>query len=168
LLTDTVTVRKYLAHLIDNELYHDAIRFLALALPKREAIWWGCSSVRETLGDRLAKEAMIGLEAAEKWVKEPTEENRRAARIAAEQAGFDHPTGCVALAAFCTGNLAEPNAPVKQPEDFLTAQAVSGAVLLAAVWTGAALARRNYREFLNHGIDIANGARRWSATPNTK
>ena len=161
LLTDTLTARKYLTHLIDNELYHDAVRFLAYALPKREAVWWGCLCVRHALEQNATKEGAAALDAAEKWVKDPTEEHRRAARGAAEPAGFDHPAGCIALGAFCTGNLAEPNAPVKPAEDHLTGQGVAGAVLLAAVWNGAGLARRHYRDFLTHGIDLANGARRW-------
>ena len=32
--------RDYVALLMERELYPDAVRFLAHALPKREAVWW--------------------------------------------------------------------------------------------------------------------------------
>ena len=40
LLDDKQTPRQFLQLLGKQQLYSDAVRFLAHALPKREAIWW--------------------------------------------------------------------------------------------------------------------------------
>ena len=50
LLKDEHTPRQFLELLIGKELFLDAIRFLAYALPKREAVGWGCLCVRHSLG----------------------------------------------------------------------------------------------------------------------
>ena len=35
---------------MDAHEYTDAVRFLAHALPKREAVWWACLCVRKAAG----------------------------------------------------------------------------------------------------------------------
>ena len=42
--------REYVALLSDKKLFPDAVRFLAHALPKREAVWWGWISARRSAG----------------------------------------------------------------------------------------------------------------------
>src|SRR5438477_10479612 len=59
--------------------FTDAVRFLAHALPKREAVWWACLAARETMLEDAAPEVQDALKAAEAWVFKPVEENRRAA-----------------------------------------------------------------------------------------
>src|SRR5690348_16879504 len=68
-------------------LWADAIRFLAHALPKREAVWWACVAARAALADDAPARQVAVIEAAEAWVYQPTEENRRAAMEKAEAAG---------------------------------------------------------------------------------
>ncbi|WP_431308523.1 DUF6931 family protein, partial [Azospirillum oryzae] len=55
----------YLKALIDAELYADAIRLLGIALPRREAVWWGCLAARGALPAEPAPADGAALEAAE-------------------------------------------------------------------------------------------------------
>jgi hypothetical protein len=139
-------------------LWIDAVRFLAHALPKREAVWWGCRAARMTLGERPPDAARQAVEAAEAWVYRPNEENRRAAMAAATAAGNDGPAGWAARgASWSGGSLAPPEAPVVPPGDTLTAAAVAGAVCLAAVQQQPEHAPEKYRVFIAQGLDIAGG-----------
>ncbi|HYT94445.1 MAG TPA: hypothetical protein VEL76_37365 [Gemmataceae bacterium] len=162
LLRDGLTPPQYLDVLIEKQQYVDAVRFLAHALPKREAVWWACLSVRAGLGTTLPAPQATALQAAERWVADPSETNRRAAETTAEAAGVGTPGGCTAMAAFWSGgSLAPPKAPVVPPGETLTAHGVVGAVLLAAVATEPQKAPDKHRKCLAQGIEVGNGTNRW-------
>jgi hypothetical protein len=153
-----MSVREYLAVLFDRGHFTDAVKFLSHALPKREAIRWACLCAREVVGAETPAPEVRALEAAERWVRVPSEEYRRAAMTAMETAGLGSPGGCAAFGAFVSGgSLAPPDVPAVPPADHLTAHAVSGAVILAAVASTPERAPEKYRRFLGLGIGVTNG-----------
>ena len=162
LLRDGVTPAQFLDTLIEKQQFPDAVRFLAHALPKREAVWWACVCSRAVAGSSSPPPITAALQTAEKWVADPNEENRRAAMPAAEAAQFKTPAGCTAVAAFWSGgSLGPPNVPVIPPGEHLTAHGVASAVMLAAVQSEPEKAPEKYRKFLALGIDVAKGTLRW-------
>ncbi|HVS36023.1 MAG TPA: hypothetical protein VMS17_10625 [Gemmataceae bacterium] len=162
LLRDGMAPRAFLDVLIEKQQFPDAVRFLAHALPKREAVWWACLCARQAYGASPPAPMGPALTAAEKWVSDPSEPNRRAAHTAAEAAGMGAPAGCAAMAAFFSGgSLAPPNAPAVPPGEHLTAHAAAGAVMLAAVMTEPQKAPEKYRKFFALGIDVGNGVNKW-------
>jgi len=76
-LDPQITPTAFLDLLIANSLYADAMQFLARALPKREAVWWSSTCVRDLGNNEKLPELAEGLLSAEAWVYRPTEENRR-------------------------------------------------------------------------------------------
>jgi hypothetical protein len=139
------------------ELHIDAIRFLAHALPVREAVWWACLAARGGLEDTAVEERQA-VEAAEAWVYHPDEEHRRAAMTVAGAVANDSPARWAATAAaWSGGSLAPPEAPVVPPGPTLAAQAVAGAVLLAAVRSEPQRAPERHRSAIAQAIDIARG-----------
>jgi hypothetical protein len=147
----------FLRALCEQDLYPDAVRFLARALPKREAVWWACLSVRSSISEQENEKIQQALQAAEAWVYKPTEQNRRQAGSAAEVAGLDNAASWAAMAAFWTeGSMTPEGAVVVPPADELTAKAVAGAVMLAAV-KQPEKAEDKYQFFLDQGVDISNG-----------
>ena len=72
-----LTAPQFFDRLVDQECYPDAIRFLAHALPKRQAVWWGSLCLWHVY--RPAPPAAVAdiLQAAVRWVQEPMEERRR-------------------------------------------------------------------------------------------
>jgi len=162
LLADGPTPRAFLDRLIAGEHFADAEAFLAHALSKREAVWWACQCVRHVIGPEPPPKVAEALKVAEEWATVPGDENRRKAMPAAEAVGFDHPAGCVALAAFLSGgSLAPPTLEEVPPADHLTATAVAGAVQMAAVLSEPANAPEKHRRLLKLGIDVARGVNRW-------
>jgi hypothetical protein len=148
----------YLAAVIDAALWTDAIRFLAFALPKREAVWWACVAARTAFGPTPLDGEEACVAAAEEWVYRPSDEARRAVFPLAEKVGFKSPSGYAGLAAFWSdGSLAPPDQPPVPPDEKLCPTAVAAAVLLAAVVREPHKAQAKYRTLLASGLDIANG-----------
>lgn len=159
---DGVPPATFLERLMAEKHHHDAIRFLAYALPKREAIWWATRCARLVGGTALSPEQRAALETAERWCAAPSEELRRAAMPASEKAQLKSPAGCAALAVFFSGgSLAPPDVPVVAPADDLTARTVAGAVLMAAVVSEPEKAEQKYQRFLDLGIAVASGKDVW-------
>lgn len=159
---ENLTAAAFADQLAKKKLYVDAVRFLAHALPKREGVWWAIRSVRQAPATPSGA-AATALAAAEKWVKDPSEENRRAAQPAAEKAGFGTPAGSAAMAAFWSGgSLGPPNAAPVPPDEQMTAQGVAAAVLLAGLTGEPTKAHEVYARSLADGLQVASGAARWT------
>jgi hypothetical protein len=106
----------------------DAIAVCAYLLPRREAVWWGCTCVRMLLGDKLQDDA-VALATAEAWVQDPTDENRRIALDVGTKAAHDQPLTWLALAAgWSSGTF--PSTPFPVPA-FMTSRAVRIALLIS-------------------------------------
>jgi len=146
----------------------DAITFLAHALPKREAIWWACLTVRHAQGPALPPKELAALKAAVEWVLEPDETKRRAAQAAGEAADFSTPAGCAALAVYGSGgSLGPANLPEAPPAPTMTARAVSGSVTMASVQGDPRRMLDVQRELVQLGIAIAEGKITWPAVTKT-
>lgn len=159
LLRPEASPLEYLELLKKKKLLTAAIQFLAHALPKREAVFWACVCTRGagTPPDSAA------LRAAEKWVADPSEENRQAAQPAALVDGVHTAAGCSAMAAFVSGgSLGPPEAPPVPPAEYLTASTAAGAILFAALAKGGGERMSEHlSQFLENGLDVGRGSSRW-------
>jgi len=152
----------FVALLMEKSLYPDAVRFIAHALPKREAVWWGWVCARRESGENPPPKIKAALDATERWIAQPNEENRRSAMAAAQQAELGTAAGCSGLAAFFSGgSLAPPEAPPVPPGEFLTAKAVSGAVIFAAVAREPDKAQEKFKSFVAQGVEVTNRVKLW-------
>lgn len=157
LLAPGLTPRQFFDILVSVPLPDDAIRFLAAALPKREAVGWGVICVKTVLPKPPEPAATKALAVAETWVKDPSEANRQAAGAAADSAGYGTTMGCLAAGAcWSGGSLTPPHLQPVLPRDDLTGTAITGALLLASVLDpdGPEPAKL---KFLALGADIAAG-----------
>jgi hypothetical protein len=152
-LKDETPAEEFVTTLLDKKLHADAVKFVAYALPKKGAVRWACSCAH------IVKADGAGLDAAEKWLEDPSDENRRAAMDVAKAEGFKTPGACAALAAFLSeGSLTPPNLQAVAPAEHLTAEVVTGAVILAAVSKEPEKAPEKYRQFVSLGLDLVNAA----------
>ncbi|CAN5669951.1 hypothetical protein BH23GEM7_BH23GEM7_12010 [soil metagenome] len=164
LLGDREAPRDFIAALVDQERYADAIRLLAHALPKREAIWWAWTSARQVLDGDPPLNIRAALDATERWIRQPSEETRRPMLRIAEEADLGTPAGCAALAVFLSGgSIAPPEAPPVEPNEFAAAKAIAGSIVLAAVSTEPETAPAKFRGFIDRGVDIASRIDLWPA-----
>ena len=159
LLSAEQTPAEFFQILLDNGHYHDAITFLAHAIPAREAVWWACLCARYHL-DNSDEQYQQALTAAETWVRKPTEENRRSAEKEAEAGNYDSPASWAAAAAFWSGgSIAPVDEPAMEPSAHLYAHAVAGAIVMSAGLGMPAEkdVKKRYQNYLKHGINVANG-----------
>ena len=122
----------FLKQLSAQHKFEDAVAFCAYLLPRREAVWWGCRCVRALLRDIAASRARP-INAAEAWVYDPSDENRRTALEVGKQGDNNDPLSWLALAAGWSGGalLAHPQFVVPVPA-YMTPRAARIAILLSA------------------------------------
>jgi hypothetical protein len=151
------------AQVLQKKKQHvDAVRLLAHALPKADAVRWAVGCAKGAAGDKAPLAEAAALAVVEKWLGDPAEDQRRAAMPAAEAAGLGTPAGCAALAVFFSGgSLAPPDVPVVPPGEHLTAQAAANAVILAAVGKEPEKAAGKFDWFLAEGLNLGgNGTKK--------
>ena len=136
----------------------DAVRVLAHALPKREAVWWACMCAVNTAPPDLGEADRLARETAELWVRQQKDEQRRAAFAHAEASGFQTPEAWSGVAAFWSGDsMSLVGLPPVPPAPHLTGTAVAGAVALAAVRGEVKRQPARLKRFLESGRNIAAG-----------
>lgn len=144
--------------LVDANVPLTAIRLAAHALPKREAVWWACMCARSVTGRAAGAAELAALEAAEAWVRRPSETARRSARDLAEAADERSPEAWAARAvSWAGGSLAPDDQPVVPPPEHLTGIAVASSIGLAAVSARPERAEERYARFLASAREIATG-----------
>jgi len=158
-LVPGMTASGFLAALAGAGEVIDAIRYLAVALPRREAVWWACACRRQFLPPDLPAPEAQAWQVAEDWVYDPVEPKRRVCFGPGEALKFETAGAYAALGAFWSGgSLAPPDVSlVVPPGDGLTGTAVAASVILCCVPGPAkAISERHTRAFAI-GTDIANG-----------
>lgn len=164
LLRAGLSAPEFLWLLREHELLPDALRFLALLLPKRVAVWWGCQCVWHFGGHEMTPASSAALQTAVRWVQDPSEANRRATEGPGQSAGLEDPAGCLAMAAFWSGgSMTPPHLPPVAPPPFITGRLVGGALLLASVLHEPLECRAHYRTCLELGLEAAEGRNLWFA-----
>jgi hypothetical protein len=162
LLRPEIAPQDYVALLMSKKLYADAVRFVAHALPKREAVWWGWISAKRAAGADPPPKIKASLEATEKWIAQPDDESGRAAMDAAKEAKTTTAAGCAGMAAFFSGSSLGPaHVPPIPPGEYLTAKAVSGAVIYAAVGKDPVNAPDRFQSFVTQGVDVTLKIKLW-------
>lgn len=136
----------------------DALRLIAHALPKREAVWLACMCARAVPDGTPAPLDAEALNAAELWVRKPDEASRRASMAAAQASGCRGPEAWAAVGAFWSGgSMAPEGQPDVPPADNLTGVAVAGAIILAATRHTPERGPDRLQRFLVAARDIAAG-----------
>ena len=151
---DNVSPLEYVQQLIDDENAMTALMFAALALPKRDAVWWGCLALRG-MGpvDPLTAE---GVRLAEAWCRSPEEDERRAAGVFAEENYFEGAGPWIAFAAFTTsGSMAPAGLQAVPPSSEVSGKAVAMAIMLATEDEDAFVTAANQGVALASAADFA-------------
>jgi hypothetical protein len=158
LLREGMEAPEFVAALLANKLYTAGIDFMAHVLPPREGIWWGCLCLQHASGSNLSPADKAAAIAALRWVLQPNEENRAAAKAPAETAGHASPAGALAKAANWTGgSLGPPDMPPVPPGPFMPAKAVATAIKFAATKVEPQRMVKTRQQFVELGIGVAEG-----------
>jgi HEAT repeat protein len=161
LLKDGMTPRQLVELLAEKQRHTDAIRFLAHAMGKSEAVWWAVLAAREALGPNPPAPAAAALAAAEKWAATQTEESRQATFQAAQLADVTTPAGSAAIAAYLGGeSLGGPGGPVILAPPAACADMAGSAIIAAATSKEPEKSAERLRAALAKGVEVAAGTNR--------
>jgi hypothetical protein len=145
-------VRAYLDALRRDGLLGDAVDVVSFVLPKQYAIAWGCECWRTAHEGRepdpVDKSAAA---AAQRWLQDPSEENRRAALLLADRLGYRTAGAWLAAAAGWTGGTMMPAGEYEVPPP----PGLPGTAVAAGVKLLAALEPRQFDERLARFVDTA-------------
>ncbi len=121
----------FLQSLVAAGAWQSAVSFCTYLLARREAVWWGCQSLRRMTPQAAVPET-TALDAAEAWVHAPEEELRCNALKVGMLGDGGTPGTWMALAAGWSGGSIVPPEFAKIPAGpHLTARAVRAGVLIA-------------------------------------
>lgn len=115
----------------------DAAMFLGQALPRYEVVAWAAQTVRDLGPSDLAPRDVEALNATLQWLRDPSDNRRRAAFDAAAEASDTSPQRMCALAVFFSGGSLAPAdlEPLLATKDAV-GKFAAGAVLTAATRSG--------------------------------
>ena len=94
----------FLRKLSAQEKFEDGVTFCAHLLPRREAVWWACGTIKGSSKDSQSQSE--GFLEAQKWVYDPSEENRLAALETGNKGDKAKPSTWLALGAGWSDNSA--------------------------------------------------------------
>lgn len=148
----------FVERLREEGLYSEAIAVMARALPTREAIGWACLCDRSTTPEDDDPRHAELLGAVEQWVREPTDEHRRAAlELAQDEPDQDSGQMLGMATGYSAGKVqVGNNPPVDVPTDTVPPM-IAGAVMIAAGRVEASEAEQTRREFVQRAVEVAAG-----------
>lgn len=149
------SVSVVLAELEKHAAVVDMIKLLAASLPPREAVWWACLAMRDTLGSDASPTPC--LKAAESWVFKPSEETQAKAHQAAETANpTDDTTMIATMAVFAEGSLGPGDLKEHPAPAGAVAAMAAGANFMALDALGGDL-HEAANHLIDRALDIARG-----------
>lgn len=160
--TPEMPVRSYIEELRRAGMVRQAMNSLVQVLPKTEAIAWGLESIRRVDVALIKRGGPEAIQHVEAWLEEASEEKRRAAKVAADEAGLGTPPGCLAYAVFMSGgSMAPAEAPVApEPAPYICGRMVAGAMSLA-VALEPRVTQERLKTFLETGLRRADQLNIW-------
>lgn len=160
-LVPDLSPQGFLSLLVEAENIGDAVRFMAFALPVREAVWW-CYIVAKTNIPAPTELELLCLERTGAWVYEPDEQRRRSCMECAESAKFTGAAAYAALAVFWSGgSLAPEGMPDADADPRLGPIGVGASVLLSITAGDATTLVSRFETAVIRAVNIANGGNGW-------
>ncbi len=148
--------KEVLSYLAENHQDDAILHFLALGLPKREAVWWAYLCACEAEDESTCESTQQALKHTHDWVHDQTDDARRAAGVMAESLELYTPASWAAMAAFWSGdNIASIGKPKVEPDEFMAGQAVYNAIILVAEQQGGS--KQAIKNYIRRGLHIAMG-----------
>jgi len=155
LLQDNSTPSSYLDSLEKQELYQDAVRFLAHKLPPDAGVKWGVRCLRELQAPDRKDQKDPPLEASEAWTKSQNDTTRFAAKEAVDNSTNTGASSLVAMAVYMSGgSLTPPGAPEVFPPPYSAQKMVAGSVIVTVVGHEPQKANERYKRALAMGKEL--------------
>ncbi|MEL6107347.1 MAG: FHA domain-containing protein [Planctomycetota bacterium] len=166
LLKPEHTVDSFVQTLVAEERFIDAVRLLAYAMPKSQAVRWAHDGIT-TIGHKVrTAEDQSAMQATGRWIEESVEAHRWEALQSAEKLEFSTAPACAAAAAgWSGGSMVGPDLDPIEPDSLLTARMASLAIQIAALEVDDDGVDERYKQVIAMGQTILSQESTSSATP---
>jgi Family of unknown function (DUF6931) len=145
-----------LQELYEKDALVDLLRLLGVLLPPRERVWWACMAARDYIGPRSDKDP-ASLVRSEAWVRDPSEENRDAARLTLDHAYVDDDTVNCALSVLYAPGTLGPGDLNQYPAPAGASEAAAFAMNMVALSQLSDKFEEHGRVLVARALDIARG-----------
>lgn len=152
----TATAGVVLRELYEKDALVDLLRLLGVLLPPRERVWWACMAARDYIGPRSDKDP-ASLSCSEAWVRDPSEENRDAARLTLDHAYIDDDTVNCALSVLYAPGTLGPGDLNQYPAPAGASEAAAFAMNMVALSQLSDKFEEHGRVLVARALDIARG-----------
>lgn len=160
LCTDGISPTKYVDILENEKLCKDAVLFLAYGLPIQIGIQWGDKCCRELLPADAADKNEPALKAVEAWLKDPSDENRRAANQAAKSDDETTAADVLGMAVFLSGGSITPaGKPETPPPPYLAQKLTANAINMAVLGEKPKEKDARFKQVLQLSRDVVKQAK---------
>ena len=151
---------KFVDALIAGGHHIQAILYLAHAIPPREGILWAWTTIKK-LPPALTPEELPVLASVEKWIRDPSDENRRKCKQAAFVLPPEGSMATLCDAVYFTGNLGEPGGhPVPAPA-FSSSKFAGACLILCASQADPQNPSPHFDVCLAQGLEVAQRIKLW-------
>ncbi len=162
-LAEAKSAQHYAEILVAKGHWMPALNYLAHAMPSREGVWWAWYCARKAHSKDQQPETQHALGLAEKWIAQPTEENRQIAKSYAEREEAKAAPQHVLEAIVATGDLEDASSGAKSPPpNYLASKFVYAATVASAYPPNPENPAETAADYLRQGFDVANRIQLWS------
>jgi len=158
--TTDMSTMSLIGTLMEQQLFVDAIRYLALALPKREAIWWTIAVHKKLSTTSIDdKKELDAWKLVEEWVYNPDEKNRVGALAVAEALEFETAGSYAAMSVYWSGGSLTPaeSGQIVLPGPGLSGTAVGASILMTCAQGEAQKVAVRHQYAIKIGLNVAHG-----------
>lgn len=162
LLTDDPTAGEFVEQLRREQLFPDGLQFAVHLLPKRSAVWWACLCIWQVQRPEPVPAVAAIFHATVRWVRDPSEDNRRATETVAQPVAIVDPAAALAQAVVWSGGSMNPlGLPEVPPPPDATGNMIVGALQASAARVQYDRRSIYYRHCLKLALDVAGGKLPW-------
>jgi hypothetical protein len=146
----------FLRKRIGEAAWAPAIAYCAYLLPRREAIWWACQTLKLMLPSMQPHETQT-LAVVDTWLRDPQDTNRRAALDRGNAGDPRLPATWLALAAgWSGGNIVPEEHGFAAPPPHQTARAIRAGLMIAMAIAPRVTLADAMRKALDDGLELAS------------
>lgn len=163
LLPHSQSAKHYAELLVQGGHWMSALHYMAIAIPAREGIWWAWYCARKAHAKDTNPAVAQALSLAERWIGQPTEENRKIAATYAEQGEVSGAPQHVLQAIEGSGELEDPNTGKKlDAVPYLSSRYVYAATTASSYMPDPGNPQATATEYLKQAFEVANRIQLWA------
>ncbi|GAB4361965.1 MAG: hypothetical protein OHK0021_06000 [Bryobacter sp.] len=162
-LPEAQNARHFAELLAAHGHWQSALNYMSHAIPAREGVWWAWYCARKAHAAEEKPEVQFALGLAEKWIAQPTEENRQRVRQFAEREQVKGAPQHVLEAIVATGDMEDPITGSKAaPLPYMASKYIYAAAIASAYPPDPEKPEVAADDYFRQALTVADRIQAWS------